>query len=565
MQRREQILLGGLLAAVVIWQTSSWITSFVFGPFEERSLQLNNLKKTVSEKTDKMLELARAEKALKELKAKSLPPDDPGKDKKPTALDSGRSYLKWLEDLAHLCGFESLRVTPGGQTPKDNVYISVVVKIEAEARFDQLARFLDLFYRTQLVHRISTMNVSTKISEGDPTLKVHLDVEGLVLLDAPPRRSLFPEAYLTDRLSEDATTLLVEETEGFPKDAGFRIRIKSEFLKVIAVDGKKWTVERGVEQTVPASYSDETQVELVRLDPNHLDRTIDEFRQLIASNVFVKPPPPLKLKLAGLAEKTFTRGKPIEFVITASSFDTLLGKPQFAAIGNLPPGLKLDRSGKVTWKPGDDMKAGKYVIDFEVRHPSAENGHLTESVTINLRDPKPAPKLSAARPPKVYLNREWKYRPELTLAESDAANLTWKLGDRSPQGLKIDSKSGELTWTPGDAVPIGETTVPLILTDSDTPPQSTNLSLKLDVQDDAAQFTRLTTILVIGDKKRAFLYDQSTQKNTELHEGDPFAISELSGTVKQIGKKHVVMTLGQKELRLDVGESLREAQTKTKD
>jgi len=81
---------------------------------------------------------------------------------------------------------------------------------------------------------------------------------GLALIDAPARRTLFPQSELAEQLSEDGTTLHVSTLEGFPKEAGFRVQIKGEFLKVIDVDGKDWKVERAVERTasgyVPAGH-----------------------------------------------------------------------------------------------------------------------------------------------------------------------------------------------------------------------------------------------------------------------------------------------------------------------
>ncbi len=565
MQRREQYLLGLLLTAVVIWQAGGWVTSALFGPFETRRTELTSLQKTVTEKEDKMLMLARANKSLRDWQASSLPPDDTAKSKQPSALNAQRLYLQWLTDLSHLCGFESLKVTPGGEARKGNVYISVVVKIEAEARYEQLVRFLDLFYRTNLLHRVSSLHVSTKVFEGDPTLMIALDAEGLALLDAAPRRTLFPQTKLSEPLSEEGTTLQVVESDSFPQEPDFRIQIKHEFLKVTGMNGNKWTVERGVERTTPASSSEESLVELVRLKPGQSERTLEEFRELIAKNIFVKPPPPYKMKLVPLGEKAFVRGRAIDFTIAATNYDTLLGKPEFELVGSPPQGLKLDRSGKVTWRPADDLPSGKYEVQIEVRHPSAPQGVLSETFAIRLRDPKAPPKFSATKPPKVFLNREWKYRPELVTSDSTPAKFIWKLGDRPPAGLTINAQSGELTWMPGDDVPIGEMAVPIVVTDSDILPQSTTLSLKVDVQDDAAQFTRLTGIFAVGDNKRVFLTDQSTDRKTELHEGDAFAISDLRGTIKQIGRKYVIMTLGQRDIRWDVGQSLREAQAGIKD
>ena len=127
--------------------------------------------------------------------------------------------------------------------------------------------------------------------------------------------------------------------------------------------------------------------------------------------------------------------------------------------------------------------------------------------------------------------------------------------------MTIDEKSGELKWTPGDTIPPGETTVSLVVTDSDTPPQSTTLPLKLDVQDDEAEYTRLDTIFIVVQKKLAFFFDASKNKRTELHEGDEFTVGDLTGTVKQIRQKQIVLAIGKREVRLRTGQSLREALT----
>jgi hypothetical protein len=560
MQRREQIILGVLLATVVTWQGGGWVASAVLDPFQTRSDNLARLKKSVKEKEEQELMLVRARKSLAEAKSISLPPD-PGKQKRPDALNAQRLYLEWVTDLAQLCEIEDPKVTPDQRTVKGNDFVTVAVKLEMDARYEQLVRFLDLFYRTNLLHRVTSLHVSTKEFEGDPFLRVTLQAEGLALIGAPPRRTLFPQTSLTAAISEDDTTLQVADLEGFPKKPGFRIQIKNEFLNVTEMDGQTWTVVRGVDRTVPASHSDKTQIELVPLKADQPDRSLEEFTGLIATNIFVKPAPPYKLKLAPLADKPFVRGKSIEFTIGALGYDTLKGRPEFSLSGTPPADLKLDKSGKLTWKPGPDVKADKYPVNIEVRHPSAPDGCLKETITIRLKEGVAAPKLVVAKPPVVYLNRDWSYRPEIAAGDAPLTQFRWKLGSQSPEGLTIDEKSGELKWTPGDTIPPGETIVPLVVTDSDTPPQSTTLSLKLDVQDDEAEFTRLDTIFIVGPKKLAFFFDASKNKRTELHEGDEFTVGDLTGTVKQIRQKQIVVEIGKREVRLRTGQSLREALT----
>ena len=436
-----------------------------------------------------------------------------------------------------------------------------MVRIEADARYEQLVRFLDLFHRTDLLHRITSVHVSTKEFEGDPFLKVQLEAEGIALVDAPSRQTLFPQAELSEALTEDGTTLQIEGTEDFPKQPGFRIRIKNEFLTVTDIDAEGWTIVRGVDRTQPAAHTDGALVELVRQKPDTPERSSEEFSELIAANIFLKPAPPYKMKLVPVADRPFVKGKPIEFTIGAIGYDASKGKPEFSLAGTPLSDMKLEKSGKLTWKPKPDVKADKYAVAIEVRHPSAPQGVLSETISIRLKESAAVPKLAAAKPPIVYLNSPWRFQPALASTDTTTAKYTWKLGGSSPRGLTIDEKSGELTWNPDDEILPGETTIPIIVTDSETPPQSTTLQLKVDVQDDEAAFTRLDAIFIVGESKRAFLYDPSRNKKTELHEGDEFTVADLKGTVKQIRRKNVILTIGQRELRLEAGQSLREAQT----
>lgn len=564
MQNREKYLAVGLLAFVLLWQGSGWAYSIAFGPFESRALERERLQRLVKDKSDKELTLVKSQKALKELKAISLPPDGSAKSKQPHASRAHDLYSQWLNDLAELCEFDHPVTTPTVENIKDKVYISVTVRLTAEARYEQLVKFLDLFYRTRLLHRITMLNIGTKVFEGDPPLSIVLEAEGVALIDTPPRRTLFPQTKLAEDVTVDGTRIKVENTADFPKNGEFRIQIRNEFLHVKLEAGDYWTVERGQERTPPVAHAKGSTVELVILDPNQPDRTLAEFRQLVSSNIFVKPAPPYHLKVVPPGEKLFTRGKPNDFSISTTGWDTFLGKPKFAVVGEAPAGFKMDAAGRVTWRPTDDVPADKYEIKYEIVHPSAPEGRLIDTLTVRLRDPRPAPKLASAKPVRVFLNRTWKYVPELAGGDSATAGYTWKLGPNVPAGLTINAQSGELNWTPGDTVPMGETTVAVIATDNDTPPQPTTLSLKLEVKDDAAQFTRLTTTFWVGENRRAFLYDQSTSRQTELHEGDAVAVSDVSGTVKQISKRYVIVSLGNSDLRWEVGQSLREAQGSVK-
>lgn len=566
MQRRQQYLLFGLIAVVVLWQGARIVDSSFLQPIRDKQTELAELEKTVSLKKKDQIELARLKKNLDKWKARSLPPD-PVKNAKqrPDALNAQRLYQDWLHDLALLSGFEDLEIRPERlMVSRDNVFVSVNVKIEANAHYEQLCHFLERFYRADILHRVTAMRVQSRESDGDPLLQVTIDAEGLAIVTAPQNRRLFPQTTLEADLAEDATELLVGSTDGFPEKPDFLIRIKNELLRVTAVNGTTWTVERGQDSTTASAYAVGTSIEQMRLNDEVPARSAAEIKQLLASNVFVKPAPPVQYKprIAPLGEKTLTRGKPIEFSIVALGYDPAKGRPEYSLVAPAVEGSKLDKaSGKFSWSPTADQKAGKYTFKFDVKHPSAAGGRLSESVTVVLREPNTAPKITTKTVPPVFIGRPWKFVPEGTDAETAATKLTWKLGENPPTGMTIDSRTGEIKWTPDESTEAGEKTVQVTVTDDGNPSQSASQSLKLNVQDDAAMFTYLTTIFAVDGKVLAKLYDRSQDKWTELRVGSRFAIADVRGTVSQIEKKQIVFTDGENIHRLQIGQSLREFST----
>ena len=91
------------------------------------------------------------------------------------------------------------------------------------------------------------------------------------------------------------------------------------------------------------------------------------------------------------------------------------------------------------------------------------------------------------------------------------------------------------------------------------PPQSTSLELRFEVQDDLALFTKFTGFFAKDDDRQVIFTDQSRGKESRLRTGDTFTVADVKGTIALIASKYLIFTFGDELLRLDLGQSLREA------
>jgi hypothetical protein len=74
-----------------------------------------------------------------------------------------------------------------------------------------------------------------------------------------------------------------------------------------------------------------------------------------------------------------------------------------------------------------------------------------------------------------------------------------------------------------------------------------------------AKLAYITSVVVGTDgRAKAFLYERNADKTTHLHEGDPFEVSSLKGTVKRIDfeRRQVEMDVAGKSFMISMGKSL---------
>ncbi|MCC7421963.1 MAG: putative Ig domain-containing protein [Planctomycetaceae bacterium] len=549
MQRREKILLSGLLAVAVGWQGWPMVRNTFYGPIEERESQLQSLRAKVGKKQDQNLESLRAAARLKEMKAASLPPNE---------LIAQRVYQEWLTDTALACGFEDLRVISGRRAAMGISGMAVQVSVEGTATLGDLARFLQRFRRIALLHRLTQITTESTSSQGDPRLKVAVVAEGLCLRDTKERGDLFPTAQLKAEMSRGATQLTVDDPSEFPKEPGFRIAIDGEYLTVTAINGAVWTVTRGVEGTTIDKHANATRVQLAPVLPSAESLTFDEAARLIADNPFAKklPARPYAPKFGPIASQSVTRGSNWRLKVPLADVETERGAPAFTLGEKAPPGLKLDgKTGELSWSTSSSLPLGNYPVSISVTLPGVEKP-LIKAFDISVKEPNAAPKIASTPSQTVYLGGTLVV-PLKATDDGPAGNLVWKL-EGAPAGASINSRTGELRWTPADAQEPGEVTLRVTVSDGESPPLSTSQAVTVKVEEDVAAETYLVGGVSQDGATEAWLYDRANNRRMLLTRGSTFRIADVAGRVREIELDSVKIELSPgKESKLALGETVR--------
>lgn len=546
MQRREKILLAVLAAGLIVWWGWPVTYGLLFGGIDERLAQLQTLDAQVEQKENDQLKLLRATGRLKDWRTASLPAD---------ALDAQRLYQQWLTDLAQSAGFTEVSATPGRRAAQGDVFTGVTVEIDARATYEQLADFLRRFQQSGLLHRIVQMSVNRDSSDPG-VLEVSLSAQGLALMSATQRDSLFPTAALAEDISADAKQIRVEPTKVFPQPP-FEVRAGDEILAVTAVKGDTWSAARAAASTLAAAHQAGTRLELV-LGGEVADRAPAAHQALLATNLFREyvPPRPHQPRLVLPAESAVVRGSELEVQAKVDDYDPAQGEPAFTLEG-APAGMTIDaRSGTVTWTPADDFPLGTYEALVRARQQGAAEA-LTGTLRVVYREPNDPPVIDTLGPLAAYLGRTTEYQVAAHDPDGPVEGLKYDLALASPAGAKIDEHTGALTLAPESSHPLGDQTLKVRVTDSGMPPQTVEQLVTVIVTEDSAQTTYFTASVAWGDDPQAWLYDRAKNRRMVVRVGTEFQVADIAGRVVGIETDHLLVESQGATHRLALGQSLR--------
>ena len=554
-KKRTKILAAGLVAVIAVYSLRSTLDGFLMKPI--RDLQRNLNMASAENESLKLQEIKFkvARKKLDDWKYISLPQNQD---------DAQRLYREWLHELTRQCGFSGpgFEVTPGARSQqKEFGTVGVEVK-KAETDLQGLTRFLFLFDQADMLHRISAMKIDSPGAQGNPRLLVSFTAEGMSVIGGDDKTELQPRTTITSGISESAAEISVVPNESIVIEDPFRpflVRVERELLRVEAVDGSAWKVQRGFSGTKAAAHSEKSTVELLPVAWDRQEKTLEQYADFVKGSVFVIPSPPKTWnpRLAGVSDKTIKPGEEVKFTVRAESFNPEFGEPQFS-LAEPVEGMSINSAtGEFAWKPAETMGAGEYATTVMLTQSGNPELKLNSKVKFTIRSDNQPPVLTLAESAIVVIGREF---AETATATDDGptASLKYSLGAGAPEGLSIDAVTGQLKWTPSRTFTPGKYDVEVKVTDSGEEPKSASRRIALDVQDDNAALTLLSAALSKDGVWYAWFRNKGTGKTEQLKVSEKLKVSEINVEIVVVTHRFVTLRDQDGVWKLQLGQTLRE-------
>jgi len=187
------ILFGGSMAAFGLWET---IGHIILQPLTNQQAAVDAAQSANVALVEQSTTVEHALKNLKQLAGRSLPAE-PGK--------ACVLYQGWLIRLLDRSSITSSTVTPAPAIVEKGIGHRIPLTVQCTASTANIAQFLDQFYATPLLHRITNLNISST-SDGQADHRVTLSIEALAFDSAQNIDSL-PDPVAVEEQSSLLTTL----------------------------------------------------------------------------------------------------------------------------------------------------------------------------------------------------------------------------------------------------------------------------------------------------------------------------------------------------------------------
>ncbi|MFY9257035.1 MAG: putative Ig domain-containing protein [Fuerstiella sp.] len=517
-------------------------------PITEAQSDLQNANKRFDTAYEKQGEVVRARKRISEGKAVSLPPK---------ISDAQRLYQSWITNLSEQCKFAQLKVTPGRTENRPGQYLTVNVDVEAETDLEGLSKFLFLFEKADLMHRVSSLDIASTGSQDNPRMEITLTAEGMSVDKSPVKSDVFPRTLIAAPITEKSTEIKVAESADFPQKTPFLVQIGREMVEVETVDGGTWTVKRGLLNTVSVAHPADQNVFLFPVAEVRQSSEFTDYENFLAASPFTKPKPDrvYKPRLA-ISDKTIGPGEAVKIAAKAEDLNTSVGAAVFS-LENAAEGMAINaETGEFEWTPAADLEPKTYEATVVLTQNNDESLRVEKKLAITILLPNADPKIEVPASAVVVLGRDFSTTVSAT-DDGAADKLKFSFDGEPPAGLTIDG-SGVLNWTPPKTFTPGDYTVTVKVTDSGTPAKSASGPITLKVQDDMAILTRFTGAVGLDGVPVAWFWNQAENKRPEVKVGERLTASDIDVEVTEISKRHILLADAEGIWRLRLGENLRQ-------
>lgn len=166
------------IAAICLLSALGWesCSALLLQPLNGLEQELQAATKAVENSSFEELRIMHAVRQLRQLRSSSLPAD-PGK--------AAAVYQAWLIQQLEAAGLQTPSVSPVQAIPDEALGHRLPFSVECTGTAASIADFIDRFSSTPLLHRMTSLQV-TSISMGvDDSLQMAVSIEAIALPDAP--------------------------------------------------------------------------------------------------------------------------------------------------------------------------------------------------------------------------------------------------------------------------------------------------------------------------------------------------------------------------------------------
>ncbi|MFM7865248.1 MAG: hypothetical protein ACKPHU_13620, partial [Planctomycetaceae bacterium] len=167
-----------IIAAICLLSALGWesCSALLLQPLNGLEQELQAATKAVENSSFEELRIMHAVRQLRQLRSSSLPAD-PGK--------AAAVYQAWLIQQLEAAGLQTPSVSPVQAIPDEALGHRLPFSVECTGTAASIADFIDRFSSTPLLHRMTSLQV-TSISMGvDDSLQMAVSIEAIALPDAP--------------------------------------------------------------------------------------------------------------------------------------------------------------------------------------------------------------------------------------------------------------------------------------------------------------------------------------------------------------------------------------------